>query len=66
MEIENNTFPYFKDSIKKSIEISSGYLDLTNLNSKFTYTDGNHLSKKSGEKVSKIIGNWILKSEKNE
>ena len=64
MEIENNTFPYFKDSIKKSIEISSGYLDLTNLNSKFTYTDGNHLNKKSGEKVSKIIGNWILKKVK--
>ena len=66
MKIESHTFPYFEDSIKNSIEISNGYLDLTNLNSKFTYTDGNHLSEKSGEKVSKIIGNWILKSQKNE
>lgn len=59
MEIENKLMPNFDSKIKEAILLSKNYLDLTKENSNFTYTDGNHLYKKSGEVVSKKIANWI-------
>lgn len=59
MEIENELLPDFDQEILAAIEVSTGYLDLTDHNNKFLYTDGNHLDKESGRKVSEIIGLWI-------
>lgn len=59
MTIENEMLPFFNDSIKDVIAISSGYLDLTAENTSHTYTDGNHLHKSSGEVVSRKVAYWI-------
>jgi hypothetical protein len=49
----------FDSKIKDAILLSKDYLDLTKENSSFTYTDGNHLYKKSGAVVSEKIANWL-------
>lgn len=65
MEVDNMLINNFNDKIKEAINKSSGYYDMTRFNDEFIYTDGNHLYKKSGIKVSEDIANWILKSENN-
>jgi hypothetical protein len=64
MEIENELMPDFNFKIKEAVGISLGYLDLTDRNNTYLYTDGNHLYKESGEKISRILGNWILEQER--
>jgi len=59
MRIENELMLDFNFKIKEAILLSKDYLDLTKENSSFTYTDGNHLYKKSGAIVSEKIANWI-------
>lgn len=59
MSIENELMSDFDFKIKEAILLSKDYLDLTKENSSFTYTDGNHLYKKSGAIVSEKIANWI-------
>ncbi len=64
MDIEKELMPDFDIKIKEAINLSNGYLDLTPQNSLYNYTDGNHLYKDSGEKVSKVIANWIIDKNK--
>lgn len=59
MEMENELMLDFDSKIKEAILLSKKYLDLTKENSSFTYTDGNHLYKKSGAVVSTKIAKWI-------
>lgn len=59
MDIENKLMPDFDTKIKEAIVLSKGYLDMTKENNSFTYTDGNHLYKKSGKIVSKKIALYI-------
>ncbi len=61
LEIENKLHPDFNLLIKPAIEISNGYFDMTPYNEDYIYTDGVHLNKKSGKKVSNRISNWIKK-----
>lgn len=61
--IENELEPNFNSLINPVIEASNGYLDMSSYNEKFSYTDGVHLNKESGEVVSNIISNWIKKME---
>ena len=58
-EIENQLIPNFNARINYAIELSDGYLDMSSENALYTYTDGIHLDKKSSEKVSLKIANWI-------
>jgi hypothetical protein len=59
MAIENQLMPKFDSIIYRAIEKSKIYYDLTPLNSEFKYTDGNHLYKASGKRVSKLIAQKI-------
>jgi hypothetical protein len=59
-KIENNFMPDFNKKMEKITKYSNGYLDLTTRNKEFSYTDGNHLYKRSGSEVSEIISNWII------
>jgi hypothetical protein len=60
MDIENELMPYFNNLVSEISKKSNvPFLDLTYLNGELIYTDGNHLYKESGEKVSAIIGEWI-------
>lgn len=61
MEIENELMPDFNNKIKSLTPLTKGYLDLTNDNDRYTYTDGNHLYKESGKFVSIEIAEWIKK-----
>ncbi|AUP79342.1 hypothetical protein [Flavivirga eckloniae] len=61
MQIENELMPNFDNDIKEVVSLTRGYLDLTNRNSDFNYTDGNHLHKTSGKIVSEIVASWINK-----
>ncbi len=63
MEIENHLMPDFESKLQEAKCIASGYLDLTKSNADFRYTDGNHLWKESGQKVSRIIAEWIYNNE---
>ena len=63
MKIENQLMPNFNSDIQIAVEHSDGYLDLSPDNINFEYTDGVHLNKRSGTKVSSIISNWINKVE---
>ncbi|MDP8221173.1 MAG: hypothetical protein P9X26_07495 [Candidatus Stygibacter frigidus] len=65
MEIETLYMPKFDSIIQEAKDISTGYLDLTEYNSEFIYTDGNHLYKESGKKVSKMIAEWIYDRRQN-
>jgi hypothetical protein len=65
MEIENQFMPDFESKIFDAKIKALGYLDMTKLNSKFDYTDGNHLYKESGRLVSKLIAKWIAEKEKS-
>jgi hypothetical protein len=65
MEIETLYMPEFDYIIQEAKDISTGYLDLTEYNSEFIYTDGNHLYKESGKIVSKMIAEWIYAGRQN-
>lgn len=58
-EVEMKLMPDFDAKINEAIGESNGYLDLSDLNSSFTYTDGVHLNRKSGEEVTQRIADWI-------
>jgi len=62
MQIENELMPNFNNVINDISVSTNGYLDLTNQNSDFNYTDGNHLHKMSGKVVSEIIASWIYET----
>ncbi len=59
MKVENTLMPDFDAVIQKAIELSDGYLDFSASNTEYNYTDGVHLDKESGEKMSLALGNWI-------
>lgn len=59
MKIENSLMPNFDAVIHKAIEVSDGYIDFSASNSEYKYTDGVHLNKESGEKLSAALGYWI-------
>lgn len=61
-EIEAEIVPDFEAKIQEfaSAEFVP-YLNLTNSNTKFTFTDGIHLYKSSAEQVSAEVGKWISK-----
>lgn len=65
MEIEKDLMSDFDLMINEAIKFSDGYLDMTPQNSLYNYTDGNHLHKNSGKKVSQNIAKWILDKNKN-
>ena len=64
MELEEQLMPNFDSNIKEAIDISNGYFDMTIQNDSFEYTDGNHLYKTSGAKVSAEVANWIKTKER--
>lgn len=59
MKVENKIVPDFNLTIQEAIHQASNYLDLSLYNAEFSYTDGVHLDKISGEKVSKMIAEKI-------
>ncbi len=59
MALENQLMPEFDTTLRTAISHSDGYLDLSPDNAIFQYTDGVHLTKADGEKVSELIGQWI-------
>lgn len=61
MAIENKYMPDFNKRIESATKLAP-YLDLTGSNSRFTYTDGNHLYKTSGKEVSKQVAEWVKKN----
>ncbi len=61
MDLENLIISNFNLKMQKAIHLSMGYLDLSNENANFQYTDGVHLTKESGHEVSKRIGAWLQK-----
>lgn len=60
MEIDDALIPGFNEKMI-SISGSTGapYLDMSYLNETTVYTDGNHISYKSGEKVTAELAGWI-------
>lgn len=64
MQVEKELMPNFNDLMNEVSVSTRGYLDLTSHNAEFNYTDGNHLHKASGEKVSEIIAYWIAEKMK--
>ena len=65
MDIENQLSPNFSSLMQLPAEKSYGFLDLTSKNKLFRYTDGVHLSKRSGTLVSEEIAHWIKNSERD-
>ena len=61
MSLENQLIPDLNNRIQTAIDLSNGYLDMSPDNAMLRYTDGVHLTKESGEAVSKKIGRWIIK-----
>jgi hypothetical protein len=56
-----NDFDYRMNMLSETHKIP--YFNLTNKNSQFQYTDGNHLYKESGKEVSRLISALILESQ---
>lgn len=64
LEIENSLMPDFDEKINQLVKARKiPYLDMTNDNEQYEFTDGNHLYKTSGVKVSKKIAEWIKQKE---
>ena len=61
LAIENQMLPSFDKKIADIKDLCVGYLDMTSTPAKYIYTDGNHLYKESGKKVSWEIAEWIKK-----
>ncbi|HIK67165.1 MAG TPA: hypothetical protein EYF95_04290 [Flavobacteriales bacterium] len=59
LSIEQQYMPDFNEKISTAILKSKGYLDFSTLDNKYSYTDGNHLTKTSAKKVTQNIGEWI-------
>ena len=59
MELENQVIPNFNRQLQRAIQHANSYIDLTPMNATFSYIDGVHLMKESGEEVSKIIAEKI-------
>ncbi len=59
MALENELMPDFEDKLKAVIPLTKGYMNMTDLNDTFIYTDGNHLYKTSGREATRIIAEWI-------
>jgi len=61
LEVENQLMPDFDSKVAKiKSESNVDYYDMTDLNSKLIFVDGNHLYKTSGKIVSAKIGEYIL------
>ena len=58
-EIEQELMFDFNDKINQIVQLSDGYLDMTNENNLYQFIDGNHLWKESGKLVSQKIAEWI-------
>jgi hypothetical protein len=58
-EIELELLPDLHSVIANLIPLADGYLDMTDQNSEYQYTDGNHLHKASGKVVSQRVATWI-------
>lgn len=66
-EVEDLLMNDFNKKIKSiSSEFNIHYLDMTNKNNEYEYSDGTHIYKSSTEEVSKEISAWILSLKKNE
>ncbi len=65
MEMETELMADFDNVISELIPPTKGYLDLTKFNSDYRYTDGNHLYKESGRKVSEKVATWIQELKDN-
>jgi len=64
-EIENKLIPDFDLRINDLANTEElPYLNLSNSNSKFTFTDGIHLYKDSAKEVSAQVGKWISEQQK--
>ena len=62
-EIEDQLIPDFGNKIQELANTKFvPYLNLTNCNTKYTFTDGTHLYKDSAWEVSKEVGKWILET----
>lgn len=61
--IEENLLPDFNNKLIPVIKKSDGYLDLSQKIENLQFTDGVHLNKKSGAKVSKLIANYIVQRD---
>lgn len=59
MKVENTLMPDFNTVIQRAIEISDGYIDFSDSNSAYNYTDGVHPDKESGKKLSAALANRI-------
>jgi hypothetical protein len=61
LDVENQFMPDFDSKVARiKSEANVDYYDMTDLNSKLIFVDGNHLYKASGEIVSATIGKYIL------
>ena len=65
MTIDELLIPNFDYVVRSAIAKANGYLDLTDSNDSYIYTDGNHLDSKSGTEVSIIIAEWIAVQKSN-
>ena len=61
--IETTLLPDFDSTIQSAIEKSEGYFDMKSFNSDCNYTDGVHLNKENGRKISATIADWISELE---
>lgn len=58
-KIDQELIPDLNEKLFPITGIADGYLDMTNENHLYQYTDGNHLHKESGKLVSIKIAEWI-------
>jgi hypothetical protein len=64
MDIENEFMPSFSKKIDSLSNLTRvHYYDMTPMNAKFLYTDGNHIHKASTGYVTQNLSDWIRKSE---
>lgn len=59
IEMEHQLAPNFDSLIQPFVAKANGYLDLAKQSESYVYTDGNHLYKESGAKLSEKVGRWI-------
>ena len=57
--MEHQLAPNFDSLIQPFVAKANGYLDLAKQSESYVYTDGNHLYKESGAKLSEKVGRWI-------
>jgi len=60
MNLENQLMPEFNQNIFTAVRSCTNYLDMSKENGDFQYTDGVHLTKKSGKEVSEILSRWLI------